>query len=58
MLICYCICIAIMAGYWFLCVVLNRKVVPAYVPEGNVDVAVDSFQDLTDFKQEGFKYTT
>lgn len=58
MLVCYCVCIGLMAAYWFLCVVLNRKVVPAHIPEGDAGAAVESFQDITDFKQEGFRYTT
>ncbi|OAL43044.1 MFS transporter [Pyrenochaeta sp. DS3sAY3a] len=58
MLVCYCVCIGLMATYWFLCVVLNRKVVPAHVPEGDAGAAVESFKDITDFKQEGFRYTT
>ncbi|KAL1607858.1 hypothetical protein SLS60_002796 [Paraconiothyrium brasiliense] len=58
MLVCYCVCIGLMCAYWFYCVVLNRKVIPA-APVVEVDGAVvENFSDLTDFKQEGFKYTT
>lgn len=58
MLVCYCVCIGLMAVYWFHCMILNRKVTPA-APAAEVEGAVvESFSDLTDFKQEGFKYTT
>lgn len=58
MLVSYCVCIVLMAMYWFLCIIMNRKAV-SVVPETVVDgVAVEDFSDLTDFKQENFKYTT
>lgn len=58
MLICYCVCIGLMAVYWALCVYQNRGVVAPTVEIGDETAVVDSFTDVTDFKQEGFRYTT
>ncbi|KAL3434166.1 fungal-specific transcription factor domain-containing protein [Aspergillus tetrazonus] len=58
MLVCYCVCVALMAGYWSIAVVLNRRRVnAAETPErdGNLQ---EAFADMTDFQQKGFKYTT
>jgi ACS family allantoate permease-like MFS transporter len=58
MLVCYCICIGLMAIYWSICVIQNRGVVAPTIEVGDEGAAVESFQDISDFKQEGFKYTT
>ena len=47
-----------MAVYWALCVINNRGVVAPTVEIGDEGAVVDSFKDITDFKQEGFRYTT
>jgi hypothetical protein len=47
-----------MAVYWALCVFQNRGVVAPPIAVGDEGAVVESFQDVTDFKQEGFKYTT
>lgn len=60
MIICYCVAIALMAGYWALAAWQNRSKVAA----GEVTAAaasadiMDSFADKTDFEQEDFMYTT
>lgn len=58
MLVCYCVGIGLIAAYWALCVFQNRGVVAPAVEVGDEGAAVESFQDITDLKQEGFKYTT
>jgi len=47
-----------MVIYWVLCVFQNRGVVVPTVDVVDENPAVESFQDISDFKQEGFKYTT
>lgn len=64
MLVCYCICVLLMAAYWFLASALNRRRVAAEsVVQREDGVAsdedmVDAFADRTDFEQRSFKYTT
>lgn len=70
MLVCYCICIGLMAVYWILAAVLNarREDVSSQLPtiettNANETSDVDSvsefvFSDMTDFKQRDFRYTT
>lgn len=58
MLVSYCVCIGLIGSYWFLCVVLNRRIVPAAPAVEVAGAVVEEFSDLTDFKQEGFKYIT
>ena len=50
--------VAMLVSYWAICVFQNRGVVAPAVEIGDEGAAVESFQDITDFKQEGFKYTT
>jgi hypothetical protein len=69
MLICYCICIGLMALYWALAVVLNTQretsstttteatLTPNYISDGD-SLAESPFADMTDFEQREFKYTT
>ncbi|KAF1973163.1 MFS transporter [Bimuria novae-zelandiae CBS 107.79] len=58
MLACYCVCISLIAACRFFCVAMNRKFVPT-VPAVELDgTVVENFNDLTDFNQEGFRYTT
>jgi MFS transporter, ACS family, allantoate permease len=70
MLICYCICIGLMAVYWTLASVLNSRreaeaspmptlatINPNYASD--VESLSDSvFSDMTDFQQQDFRYTT
>lgn len=60
MLICYCVCVLLMAGYWTLGVGLNRRGVvdPDGVRDDDGFVDGEAFGDKTDFEQRGFKYTT
>ena len=58
MLCCYCVCIVLMMGYWAICFWKNKGVVPAAVPIDDQDAVVETFHDVSDWKQEGFKYTT
>ncbi|KAL3424268.1 hypothetical protein PVAG01_03549 [Phlyctema vagabunda] len=56
MIICYCLCIALMVAYWAIAVAENRKI---RTPEGSLNgQLVDKFLDLTDKQQHGFRYTT
>lgn len=65
MLICYCICIGLMALYWALAAVLNTQretssmtaATPNYASDGD-SLAESPFSDMTDFEQREFKYTT
>ncbi|OAL07255.1 MFS transporter [Phaeosphaeriaceae sp. SRC1lsM3a] len=58
MLVCYCICIGLMSVYWFVCKLHNRNLPEHTMDLSSEDTAVDSFQDITDFKQVHFRYTT
>lgn len=58
MLVCYCVCIGLMAIYWALCVFQNRGVVTPAIEIEDEGMAAENFRDVTDLKQEGFKYTT
>ncbi|KAL2871195.1 major facilitator superfamily domain-containing protein [Aspergillus lucknowensis] len=55
MLACYCVCILLMAVYWFIALTLNRR--RAGGEQSDEDL-VDAFADQTDFQQKDFKYTT
>lgn len=55
MLCCYCACIVLILAYWFLCLSMNRRVINAQEP---VEAVEENFQDTSDWKQHGFKYTT
>jgi len=57
MLICYCVCIGLAGAYWFVCAAQNKRNHVSLEDESDVDV-LDSFHDLSDQKQVGFKYTT
>jgi MFS family permease len=57
MLVCYCVCIGLMAVYWMLCKYQNKRVVPGGGSVNEED-EVEVFQDITDWKQEHFRYTT
>ncbi|KAL4948856.1 fungal-specific transcription factor domain-containing protein [Aspergillus filifer] len=59
MLVCYCVCVALIGAYWAIAVILNRRRVDGVAVEGEVyeDLA-DAFADKTDFQQKGFRYTT
>jgi Na+/proline symporter len=58
MLVCYCVCVALMAGYWSIAVVLNRRRVNAAEPPETDGDLQEAFADMTDFQQKGFRYTT
>jgi len=58
MLVCYCVCIGLMVGYWLLCVTQNRKVHSEGIEISSTEDAVETFQDVTDWEQPDFKYTT
>lgn len=55
MIVCYCVCIGLMACYWALAVWQNKKT--AALPPRHEGV-IESFLDQTDMEQEGFYYTT
>lgn len=60
MLICYCVCILLMAIYWAIAFTLNRRTsgrADMEVSPGEEDSA-ELFTDQTDFQQKNFKYTT
>ncbi|KAL4753743.1 major facilitator superfamily domain-containing protein [Aspergillus terricola var. indicus] len=53
MLVCYCVCVALMAVYWSIAVVLNRRRVDAvdsFERDGDLQ---EAFADMTDFQQRG-----
>ncbi|TVY49056.1 putative transporter [Lachnellula occidentalis] len=56
MIVCYCVCIALICGYWAIALAQTRRT-EARATEQNEEI-VDGFMDLTDQQQEGFKYTT
>jgi ACS family allantoate permease-like MFS transporter len=56
MIVCYCVCIGLMAMYWALSVMQNRRIDSSEISTERE--LVDGFMDLTDQQQEGFKYTT
>ncbi|CAK7221359.1 hypothetical protein SEUCBS140593_004544 [Sporothrix eucalyptigena] len=58
MIVCYCICIGLMACYWALAAWQNRRKSAAAVESAASQGVIDSFSDKTDFEQEGFIYTT
>ncbi|RDW67561.1 hypothetical protein BP6252_08957 [Coleophoma cylindrospora] len=55
MIVCYCVCIALMACYWALATWQNKKISARPPTNGN---SIESFLDQTDMEQEGFLYTT
>lgn len=57
MLVCYCVCIALAAAYWFVCAAQNKRNHVLQEDDGDVDI-LDNFNDLSDNKQVGFRYTT
>ncbi|OKL63547.1 hypothetical protein UA08_02032 [Talaromyces atroroseus] len=70
MLICYCICIGLMAVYWILASILNARreaensplpalatINPNYVSDVD-SLSEPVFADMTDFQQQSFRYTT
>lgn len=70
MLICYCICVGLIALYWALAAVLNtrRETLSStttttatntnYYSSDGDSLAESPFADMTDFEQKEFKYTT
>lgn len=59
MLACYCVCVLLMAVYWFIALTLNRRRIDGVEPEDSVESdLVTAFADQTDFQQKAFKYTT
>ncbi|BFZ63539.1 hypothetical protein YB2330_004664 [Saitoella coloradoensis] len=58
MLVCYCVCIALMAGYWCVCRIHNRRKEAAAI--GSVGLSqgefAEGFSDLTDWEQPSFRY--
>ncbi|GKZ66601.1 hypothetical protein AnigIFM60653_002810 [Aspergillus niger] len=60
MLVCYCICVALMAVYWILVVKLNRRLLGVDPETGAADDdnLAEAFADHTDFEQKNFRYTT
>lgn len=55
MIVCYCVCIGIMAAYWALAAWQNKQKADAASIASDV---IESFMDQTDFEQKGFMYTT
>lgn len=58
MIVCYCVCIGLMACYWALASWQNKRKSAAAIESAATEDAVESFLDKTDFEQEGFVYTT
>ncbi|KAL4967705.1 transcription factor domain-containing protein [Aspergillus stella-maris] len=59
MLVCYCVCVALIGAYWAIAVIFNRRRVDGVPVEGEVDGDLaNAFADKTDFQQKGFRYTT
>ncbi|RDW61824.1 uncharacterized protein DSM5745_10496 [Aspergillus mulundensis] len=58
MLVCYCVCVVLMAGYWTIAAILNRRRVDGVEPSETEGELEEAFSDKTDFQQRGFKYTT
>ncbi|PWY86784.1 allantoate permease, partial [Aspergillus heteromorphus CBS 117.55] len=60
MLVCYCICVGLMAGYWLLVLRLNRRLHAEDSEAGAVqeDEKDGAFADRTDLQQKTFRYTT
>ncbi|OJD27387.1 hypothetical protein ACJ73_01216 [Blastomyces percursus] len=56
MLVSYCVSIALMAGYWALAILSNKR--SRENTECEDDELIASFQDKTDFQQKNFKYTS
>ncbi|KLJ09649.1 hypothetical protein EMPG_14928 [Blastomyces silverae] len=56
MLVSYCASIALMAGYWALAILANKR--RPENTECEEDELITLFQDKTDFQQKNFKYTT
>ncbi|KAF5004130.1 hypothetical protein FDECE_9344 [Fusarium decemcellulare] len=60
MIVCYCVCIALMAAYWAIAVWQNKSRV-ANAEDAGADQSedvIESFLDQTDFEQKSFVYTT
>lgn len=59
MLICYCICVALMGLYWVLVLKYNRRLANID-PDSQVtnEDLTEAFADRTDFQQTNFRYTT
>lgn len=57
MVVCYCVCIVLMAMYWALAVWQNKKRA-ANAAVADTGEVLESFLDQTDFEQDGFIYTT
>ncbi|KAL6239477.1 fungal-specific transcription factor domain-containing protein [Aspergillus navahoensis] len=53
MLACYCVCVVLMACYWFIAVVLNRRLADAVGLHGGEGELQEAFADKTDFQQKG-----
>ncbi|KAL4941188.1 hypothetical protein BDV06DRAFT_212853 [Aspergillus oleicola] len=57
MLVCYCVCVALIGVYWAIAVVLNRRRVDGVAAEDEMDGDLaDAFADKTDFQQKGKKH--
>jgi len=55
MLCCYCACIFLICVYWVVCLRMNRRLTGV---EESVEPVEENFQDMSDWKQRDFKYTT
>ncbi|KAK7427047.1 hypothetical protein QQZ08_006474 [Neonectria magnoliae] len=58
MIVCYCVCIAIMGAYWALTVWENKKRVASVASAVETEEPIELFMDETDYEQAGFMYTT
>jgi ACS family allantoate permease-like MFS transporter len=58
MLICYCVGIGLLSGYWVLCLVENRKRAVVAADSSSDEDELEGFCDDTDWKQKKFRYTT
>ncbi|KAL4902344.1 hypothetical protein BDW74DRAFT_186881 [Aspergillus multicolor] len=53
MLVCYCVCVVMMAGYWVIAAILNRRRVDGVEPSEAEGELQEAFSDKTDFQQRG-----
>lgn len=58
MLICYCVCIVLMATYWAIAFTLNRRTSSVAAELSSEEDSAELFTDQTDFQQKNFRYTT
>ena len=54
MIVCYCVCIGLIAAYWALAAAQNKKLEEN---DSGEDI-LEGFTDMTDKQQRSFRYTT